>query len=57
MKKKYISPESITVRLAMTQPIAGSLTPEGATFYDKNATGEGMVKSLNDNIFMWSDEW
>jgi len=56
MKKKYISPESITVRLAMTQPIAGSLTPEGATFYDENATGEGMVKGFN-GIIIWDDEW
>ena len=56
MKKKYISPESITVRLAMTQPIAGSLKPEGATFYEEDATSEGLVKGFN-GIIIWDDEW
>ena len=56
MKKTYISPEIVVVRLAMTQPIAGSITTAGATFYEDGATGDGMAKSVTD-INIWDDEW
>ena len=54
--KKYISPEIVVVRLAMTRPIAGSITPDGATFYDTDAETDGMSKSITD-INIWDDEW
>ena len=58
MKKTYINPNMLVVRLAMTQPIAGSLTPDGATFYNENATGEGAVltKGTSD-VNVWDEEW
>ena len=58
MKKTYNSPSMLVVRLGMTQPIAGSLTPTGATFFDDDATGEAMVKgnSVSD-VNVWDNEW
>lgn len=56
MKKTYINPNMLVVRLAMTQPIAGSLTPDGATFYNENATGEAMTKGTSD-VNVWDEEW
>ena len=48
----------LVVRLGMTQPIAGSLTPTGATFFDEDATGDAMVKgnSVSD-VNVWDSEW
>ena len=58
MKKTYISPNMLVVRLAMVQPIAGSLTTTSATFYDDNATGAAMVKeSASGDVNIWDEEW
>ena len=58
MKKTYISPNMLVVRLAMVQPIAGSLTTTSATFYDTDATSEGMVKeSASGDVNLWDEEW
>ena len=49
----------MVVRLAMTRPIAGSLDPLGATFYDDDATTDALVKG-NDPISdkdIWDDVW
>lgn len=60
MKKTYISPSLLVVRLTMTQPIAGSLNVEGtsgsAQFYDADATGAGMAKGITD-VNIWDNEW
>ncbi len=56
MKKTYNSPSMLVVRMAMTQPIAGSLTTTSATFYDEDATGEALVKGTND-VNVWDNEW
>lgn len=59
MKKAYIIPSLVVVRLAMTRPIAGSLDPLGATFYDDDATTDALVKG-NDPISdkdIWDDVW
>jgi len=59
MKKTYINPSILVVSLAMTQPIAGSLTRESATFYDEDATGDAMVKENSGitNRSVWDNEW
>ena len=60
MKKTYIFPNMLVVRLSANRPImvVGSLTTDGATFYDTNATGDAMVKesSVND-VNLWDNEW
>ena len=60
MKKTYISPNILVVRLGLTQPIAGSLnvneTSGSATFYNTDATGEGMTKGISD-VNVWDNEW
>ena len=60
MKKTYINPSIVVVRLGMTQPIAGSgtgsLSTTSATFYDDNATGAAMTKGIGD-VNVWDDEW
>ncbi len=58
MKKTYNSPSMLVVRLGMTQPIAGSLTPDSATFFNEDATGDAMVKgnSVSD-VNVWDNEW
>ena len=59
MKKTYINPNMVVVRLAMTQPIAGSLTPDGATFYQQNATGDALTNEYNpiSDKSLWDSEW
>ena len=59
MKKTYISPNMLVVRLGMIRPIAGSLTTDGATFYNENATGDAMVDEYNpiNDKNIWDDEW
>ena len=58
MKKTYINPSMIVVRLGMTQPIAGSLTTTSATFYDDDAIGDAMVKeNVIPDIDIWDNEW
>ncbi len=58
MKKTYINPNMVVVTIMHTQPIAGSLTPAGATFFDEDATGDAMVKgnSVSD-VNVWDNEW
>ena len=58
MKKIYIQPNTVVVPLMPTQPIAGSLTTDGATFYDTEATGEAMTKeNVPSNSSIWDEEW
>ena len=61
MKKTYINPNMLVVRLAMTLPIAGSdLQKVGSnyegTLYDTNASSAGLVKESND-VNVWDEEW
>ena len=58
MKKTYINPNMVVVTIMHIQPIAGSLTPAGATFFDEDATGDAMVKgnSVSD-VNVWDNEW
>ena len=46
----------VVVSIMHTQPIAGSLTPDGATFFDDDATGEAMTKGIYD-VNLWDNEW
>ena len=55
MKKTYISPIINVVVISQVRPIAGSITTSGATFYNTNATGEGMTRE--DNSWdIWGDD-
>ena len=38
-------------KVEQSLPIAGSLTPDGATFFDEDATGEGMTKGNDWDIW------
>ena len=59
MKKIYISPNIITVTLSARRQfmLQGSLTTDGATFYDEDATGEAMTKGYISNKNIWEEEW
>lgn len=58
MKKTYIQPNTVVVPIMHTQPIAGSLTTTGATFFDDDATGAAMVKeNVVTDVDLWDDEW
>lgn len=57
MKKSYIIPTLQIVKIEQTQPIAGSLTTYGATFYDDEATGEALVKGRTQHYDVWEDDW
>jgi hypothetical protein len=62
MKKTYINPSMLVVRLGLTQPIAGSgslgITGDSgsATFYNADAEGAAMTKGSSD-VNVWDDEW
>ena len=57
MKKTYISPSMVVVRLAMTRPLAAS---DPTATLDPNATpinGATIdVKGFN-GVIIWDDEW
>ena len=59
MKKTYISPNMLVVRLGMIRPIAGSLSTDRATFYDTDATGDALGKEYNpiSDKSVWDNEW
>ena len=57
MKKSYIIPTLQIVKIEQTQPIAGSLSTSGATFYDDNATGAALVKGRTPHYDVWEDDW
>ena len=57
MKKSYIIPTLQIVKIEQTQPIAGSLTTDGATFYDDDATGAALVKGRTQHYDVWEDDW
>lgn len=58
MKKTYIIPEMLTVRTAQVLPLCGSLTEQGATFFDADATGAAMVKENSRPSYnVWDDDW
>ena len=48
MKKSYISPLLSVHKVEQCLPIAGSLSEKRATFYNEDATGEGMTKGAGD---------
>ena len=54
MKKTYISPSMVVVRLAMTQPLASSPTAGLNPNQSVNA-GDIEVKGFNGSF--WDDEW
>ena len=59
MKKTYISPELITVRLAMNQPLAASQPRIGIGTTSCNA-GELDTKEYSNNVSdvnLWDNEW
>jgi hypothetical protein len=57
MKKTYIIPQVLIVRVAQTLPLMGSnpLDTNGATFIDADATGAAMTKQNNYSV--WGDDW
>ncbi len=56
MKKTYINPNMVVVTIMHTQPIAGSLTPDSATFFDDDATDAAMTIGVSD-VNVWDEEW
>ena len=57
MKKSYIIPTLQIVKIEQTQPIAGSFSTSGATFYNDDATGEALVKGRTQHYDVWEDDW
>ncbi|MBO7068265.1 MAG: hypothetical protein J6W52_06250 [Bacteroidaceae bacterium] len=59
MKKTYINPNMVVVRLAMTQPLAGSPNSDLGNFYDEDAESAAMAKenSVIKNRSVWEEEW
>jgi len=51
MKKTYISPNMVVVKLAMTQPLAVSLDPNQSV-----DAGSVQVRGYN-GVIIWDDEW
>ena len=59
MKKTYITPAMLEVRLGIVNIICGSdLHPDGdnikGSVYDSNATGTGLTKESKS---LWDEEW
>ena len=58
MKKTYISPNMLVVRLAMTQPLATSTL--GLNRDAGNALGDGEIlvkESGSGDVNVWDEEW
>jgi len=55
MKKTYIIPEMLIVRVSQTLPLMGSLTTAGASFYETDATSEALTK--HNSYSVWDDDW
>ena len=49
----------VVVRLAMTQPLAGSPNSDLGNFYDEDAESAAMAKenSVIKNRSVWEEEW
>ena len=57
MKKTYISPNMLVVRLAMTQPLAASpfvLNNDAGNALDSE---DILSKEVSTNVNVWDDEW
>ena len=50
MKKIYIEPQTAVFKTSLSEGVLtqGSLTTDGATFYQEDATGAGMTKEQQD---------
>jgi hypothetical protein len=48
MKKEYMAPHTAVYKVEQSLPIAGSLNPDSATFFDEDATGAAMSKQSGD---------
>ena len=63
MKKTYISPNMLVVRIGITRPIAGSpleVDENGGsgTLIDDDATGEAMGRDNNVSDYnIWDNKW
>ena len=58
MKKTYISPNMLVVRIGMTRPIAGSLNTGSATFNDEDAEFDGMARDNTVSDYnLWDKAW
>ena len=55
MKKTYISPNMLVVRLAMTRPLATSTL--GLTSDETLDTGDILTKEVATDVNIWDDEW
>ena len=55
MKKKYVKPLMVVQLTEQCLPIAGSLNKNRATFYQEDATSEGMTKK-SDSWNLWGDD-
>jgi hypothetical protein len=54
MKKTYISPNMVVVKLAMTQPLASSPT---ATIGSGSVNAEDVQVRGFNGVIIWDDEW
>ena len=59
MKKTYISPAFITVKLSVrNHMLTGSLTTTSAAFFDEDAgDGDILAKEVIGDINLWDNEW
>ena len=59
MKKIYISPNMLVVRIAASQPmLSGSLNIDGATFNDEDASDDAMARDNSIKDYnLWDNAW
>ena len=59
MKKTYISPNMLVVRLGMTQPLAASQFGLNSDSGNSLSAGDILVKEDNNvnDVNVWDDEW
>ena len=59
MKKTYISPNMLVVRIAASQPmLSGSLNIDGATFNDEDAIDDAMARDYEVKDYdPWDQNW
>lgn len=61
MKKiNYMTPQTTVTEIKAKHGflLSGSLTQEHATFFQEDATGEGMVKEQRQSDYnVWGDDW
>ena len=57
MKKTYINPNMVVVRLAMTKPLAASDPVVGLKLDDSVDAGDVEVREVISDVNVWNNEW